>query len=188
MVTWHSVYKLNTIYFHANSHSYPMHIVLLLFLSCSRFFAFFVLPATRSTKYVFKRWIEMWMWVRVCLCHTQKVHIWISLHKKLDDLPQHDDTPQSTINCTDATVLLRIALCALNAMCIYLFSERVKCYFIEKLPFKFSFRKSDSNGVIECAFVCVRVYAWSDAWCVTPVVVFLVANTCAQHFHIPPAT
>lgn len=90
------------------------------------------------------------------VCHTQKVHIWISLHKKLDDLPQHD-TPQSTINCTVQTLQFfceRRCECVLNAMYIYLFSERVKCYFIEKLPFKFSFRKSDSNGVIECC-VCV---------------------------------
>lgn len=94
----------------------------------------------------------------VCVCHTQKVHIWISLHKKLDDLPQHDGT--RTINCTNDTILVRISLCVLNTMCICIHLSILgtsECYFIEKLPFKFSFRKSDSNGVTESELVCVCV-------------------------------
>lgn len=137
----------------------PMHIVLLLFLLLLRSL-FSALPATQKAM----DWLCVWVCVCVleCLCHIQKVHIWISLHKKLDDLPQRD-TPQSTIKpYADDTILLQIPLwwawvcvCVLCWIrCVYLFILRTSqmLFYWKASPFKFSFCKSDSNGVI----VCVR--------------------------------
>ena len=54
------------------------------------------------------------------------------------------------------------------------------CCFIEELLLNSYFAK-----VIAMVTQCACEYVWYDAWYVTPVVVFLFANTCS-HFHIWP--
>lgn len=129
------------------------------FIAFALFCFLFVGAQTQKTLYKFK-WIEMC----ACLCHIQTVHIWISLHKKLDVLPQHG-TLQSTVCdtihfCKNSLSLSLDYLYTFYTqwICSLKMSECSQLFYSEIFFFEILISQNDSDGCAHCAcipWVCV---------------------------------